>query len=223
VGEKLYSFAEEFIKDCAECGKNRYVQLITALRTIQGDELTLRGEEPPQKGPGRHRKLVEHLLKISVATTNYTCSIGFAAYRADRSQKGWDAAFCRVLMNGKEKEIRARKPCVSNDEAWALSDISFELNRGKEELASNETIHGVPAQSERYTKKDFNLQELARINFEHLRQPYLFQLCLELGLDAVVKPTDIRLLVAKQQDRIYLTGRWPRPAPPPTQRKRAGP
>lgn len=208
MDKQVYTW-ETYQREFAQDAKYRCVQLITSLQAVQKQNLVLRGEGLERKVRGLGRPLIEYLLKARVADRRFRHAIRFAVYRVVRRKRGWVPCRFPTLMDG--TELRPTKGPVydTEDEAWAFCELWFQDDKHNESLAKAGVIVSPPIDCTQITEDDFMQQELVRVNVERFRQPNLYKLCVELGLETAVKSNDIRLGLARLKDRILNSGRWP--------------
>jgi hypothetical protein len=206
---RLYSDSEEVLQAYAHDAKNRHVLLLTELRKKEKRRFLLRGQISPEEYPKKGRFLVEILLNSRVATTDYHESIGILDYRPVQKGKAWWA--CRYSIDGDRQEKLVRRyPCPSEEAAWEVCGLWYHCNHARDVVRSYQEIGEPPINCSDLTVEDIQHTELALINLQKLHQPHLFDLCLELGLHAVVHKGDERVEIAQLKDAALMTGEWNR-------------
>ena len=192
----------------ARLAKNQYCEAMEGLRAYPPGGLVLRGHALPDPVPRPNPSLVEILLKVTIATTKDIFTVGQAVYRAEHCNGCWEARRYALLTN-RTAIFLYGEVCPSERDAWMVCYFMYECDRRFSWLSDScATIQESPTNCDRLIGKDFAEQEVARVNFESRRQPHLFALCLELGLDAVLEPGDLRLRIAIAKDQVLNTGKW---------------
>jgi len=212
MAERQYSSFEELRKQCAEDAMNRYLDLKSGLREYD-QPLLLRGKVLPGELTGKGRQLVERLLNVTVATGDFSEVVGFKAYRAKPSDGQWEAGVYAAMTPKMEEGPFNSAVFDSKETCWMACDLWCEQDRWTGKGTSRKMIQGNPFSCARLTEDDFKSQELTCLNYERQRQPALYELTYELGVDAVLEPDDERLKLAMVKDGILMTGKWPDPLP----------
>ena len=205
--------------------QNRYLQHLTIFRHSR--PLILRGETEPHEFQHDQKTMLEVLIDAERAQTSFCRVVRYLVYRVEQRGDFWLAV--RYGMASLEDKIWLGAMAFrTREEAWTACDLWFRCDRENSMFA--EYFSGIPEvpthfllrASAGYTDEDetslsvedFEKAFEARVNLERIFQPAWFQVCLELGFDAVVDEHDRRIRVARLKDTALNEGEIPNPLPP---------